>query len=155
MFMVDVTLSHDFIGTGQTGLNQGQGQLRSLYNPDYIFESAAEPTRSATIVTGTKVHTHTHTHKHTDIYTHKHTIVCVMMMMSFICSLCVFVCVTLTQLWSWTGPEVTQVAVATQVAVFIVSSCASADLCLPIAHVAFCLARLCDSCKCKNRCTRP
>jgi hypothetical protein len=23
MFMVDVTLSHDFIGTGQTGLNQG------------------------------------------------------------------------------------------------------------------------------------
>ena len=35
--LVDVTLRHDFIGAGQTGLNQGQ--LRNPDNPDHILKS--------------------------------------------------------------------------------------------------------------------
>jgi transcriptional regulator of met regulon len=37
--LVDVTLRHNFIGTGQIGPNQGQ--LRNPDNPDHILESAA------------------------------------------------------------------------------------------------------------------
>jgi hypothetical protein len=37
--LVDVTLRHDFIGSGRDG--QTQGQLRNPDNPDHILESAA------------------------------------------------------------------------------------------------------------------
>jgi hypothetical protein len=47
-WLVDVTLRHNFKGTGHNG--QTQGQLRNPDNPDHILESAA-PTRSATIAT--------------------------------------------------------------------------------------------------------
>jgi len=46
--LVDVTLRHNFKGSGQNG--QTQGQLRNPDNPDHILESAA-PTRSAIIAT--------------------------------------------------------------------------------------------------------
>jgi hypothetical protein len=37
--LIDVTLRHDFIGAGRSGLTQGQ--LRNPDNPDHILESAA------------------------------------------------------------------------------------------------------------------
>jgi hypothetical protein len=37
--LVDITIRHDFIGAGRSGLNQGQ--LRNPDNPDHILESAA------------------------------------------------------------------------------------------------------------------
>ena len=37
--LIDVALRHDFIGTGRSGLTQGQ--LRNPDNPDHILESAA------------------------------------------------------------------------------------------------------------------
>ena len=37
--LVDVTIRHDFIGAGRSGLTQGQ--LRNPDNPDHILESAA------------------------------------------------------------------------------------------------------------------
>ena len=37
--LVDISIRHDFIGAGRSGLTQGQ--LRNPYNPDHILESAA------------------------------------------------------------------------------------------------------------------
>ena len=37
--LVDITIRHDFIGAGRSGLNQGQ--LRNPDNPDHILERAA------------------------------------------------------------------------------------------------------------------
>jgi hypothetical protein len=37
--LVDITIRHDFIGAGRSGLTQGQ--LRNPDNPDHILESAA------------------------------------------------------------------------------------------------------------------
>ena len=36
--LVDITIRHDFIGAGRSGLNQGQ--LRNPDNPDHILESS-------------------------------------------------------------------------------------------------------------------
>ncbi len=37
--LIDVTLRHDLIGAGRSGLTQGQ--LRNPHNPDHILQSAA------------------------------------------------------------------------------------------------------------------